>query len=327
MSKPIIISGIKPTGDLHIGNYLGMLRQSVDIQNSGKYKCLYFIADLHAMTQKFTKEEMSSRIYGLTVDLLAAGLDPKKSVLFAQSDVLEHANLAWIFNCLTSMGELQRMVEYKEKVAEGHVPNVGLFDYPILMAADILIYKTEFIPAGEDQRQHIELARTVARSFNSKFGDVFKEPKVLLTKAPRVMSLSEPMKKMSKSQPQGCVFMHDAPDVIKKKVMSAVTDSMTDIAYDPVNRPGISNLLMLYSELSGMPIEKIVEMSKGKRYSEFKSELAEVIIKTLAPIQERREKLLKNKKAIMKVLADGAKKAHKLAAVTMKEVREKVGLI
>lgn len=331
MNKPTIISGIKPTGDLHLGNYLGMLKQAVDLQNSGKFQCLYMVVDLHAMTQKFTKEEMSSRTFDLAVCLLAAGLDPKKSILFKQSDVPEHANLAWIFNCLTSMGELQRMVEYKEKVAEGHVPNVGLFDYPVLMAADILLYKAEMVPVGDDQRQHIELARTVARSFNSQFDkkgeETFKEPKAVHTKTPRVMSLSDPMKKMSKSQPQGCVFIHDSPEVIKKKVMSAVTDSMSDIAYDPVNRQGISNLIMLYSEFSGLPIEKIVENSKGKKYSEFKSELAEVIISALKPIQEKRAKLLKNKKAIYKILADGAKRAQKLAFKTMQEVKEKTGLI
>lgn len=334
MSKPIIVSGIKPTGDLHLGNYLGMLRQAVEIQNSGKYSCLYFIADYHAMTQKFTREDMSSRVFDLAVDLLAAGLDPKKSILFKQSDVPEHANLAWIFNCLISMGELQRMVEYKEKVAEGHVPNVGLFDYPVLMAADILIYKGNFVPAGEDQRQHIELARTVARSFNSQFGQseqnaeaVFPEVKIHTTKTPRVMSLSDPMKKMSKSQPQGCVFVHDSPEVIRKKVMSAVTDSMSDIANDPATRPGLSNLIMLYSEFSGLPIEKIVANSKGKKYSEFKSELAEVIIKTLKPIQEKRAKLLKNKKAIYKILSDGAKRAQKLASKTMAEVKQKTGLL
>ncbi len=330
-NKPIIISGIKPTGDLHLGNYLGMLRQAVDIQNSGKYSCLYFIADYHAMTQRFTASDMQTRVFDLAVDLLAAGIDPKKSILFKQSDVLEHANLAWIFNCLLSMGELQRMVEYKEKVSEGHVPNVGLFDYPALMAADILIYKGEFVPAGEDQRQHIELARTVARTFNSQFGkdgsETFPEVKIHTTKTPRVMSLSDPLKKMSKSQPQGCVFIHDSAEVIKKKVMSAVTDSMTDISYDAVNRPGLSNLIMLYSEFSGLPIEKIVANSKGKKYSEFKGELAEVIIKTLKPIQEKRAKLLKNKKAIYKILADGAKRAQKLASKTMEEVREKTGLL
>lgn len=324
--KPVIVSGIKPTGDLHIGNYLGMLRQSVELQNSGKYRCLYFIADYHAMTQRFTKEEMKKRIFDLAVDLLAAGIDPKKSVLFVQSDVSEHANLQWIFNTVTTVSQLERMVEYKEKVSEGQIPNVGLFEYPVLMAADILLYHAEAIPVGDDQRQHIELTRDIARAFNSRFGETFKEPKAVITKTPRVMSLQDPAKKMSKSIPGGCVFIHDTPEVIKKKVMGAMTDSMATIDYDPVNRPGISNLVMLYSEFSGQPIEKIIRDSGGKKYSEFKSELADLIIKALKPIQENREKIMKNKAQVKKILSDGAKTAQKIAAETMSEVREKIGL-
>lgn len=326
-SKPVIISGIKPTGDLHIGNYLGMLRQSVDIQNSGQYDCLYFIADYHAMTQKFTREEMSSRVFDLAVDLLAAGIDPKKSILFAQSTVPEHANLAWIFNNITTVSQLERMVEYKEKVAEGHVPNVGLFDYPVLMAADILLYKAAAIPAGEDQRQHIEIARDIARAFNSRFGKTFEDPKILVTKAPRVMSLSDPTKKMSKSQPQGCVYIHDSPSVIKKKVMSAVTDSLSKVAYDPTKRPGISNLAHLYSEFSGVTIKSVVENFKSKKYSEFKAELADLIIKSIAPMQQKRAELSEDKNAVYEILMNGAEKAKAIASETMKEVREKVGLI
>lgn len=325
--KPTIVSGIKPTGDLHLGNYLGMLRQAVELQNSGKYDCFYMIVDLHAMTQKFTAEEMSSRTFDLAVDLLAGGIDPKKSVLFAQSQVLEHANLAWIFNCVTSMGELQRMVEYKEKVEEGHVPNVGLFDYPVLMAADILLYKAEVIPVGEDQRQHVELARTIVRSFNSKFGETFKEPKAVTTKTPRVMSLSDPLKKMSKSMPAGCVFMQDTTAIIRKKIMAAVTDSESNVAYEPEKRPGISNLVLLYSEFTGMPIEEVVAKFKDAKYSEFKSALADAVISAIEPIQKKREELLKDKKKILSVLKDGAKRASEVAAKTMEEVRDKVGLI
>ncbi len=327
MTKPIIVSGVKPTGDLHIGNYLGMLRQAVDLQNSNQYRCFYFIADLHAMTQKFTREEMKTRVFDLAVDLLAAGLDPKKSVLFVQSDVPEHANLQWIFNTVITVSQLERMVEYKEKVAEGQVPNVGLFEYPVLMAADILLYHAEAIPVGDDQRQHIELTRDIARSFNTRFGQTFKDPKAVVTKTPRVMSLQDPSKKMSKSQPLGCIFVHDSPEVIKKKVMSAVTDSMSNVDYDPVNRPGISNLVMLYSEFSGLPVEDIVLRSANKKYSEFKSELADLIIKALKPIQQNRAKILKNKSKVNKVLAAGAKTAQKIAQKTMAEVREKVGLI
>ena len=327
MSKPTIVSGIKPTGDLHIGNYLGMLKQAVDLQNSSKFNCLYMIVDYHAMTQAFTREDMKKRTFDLAIDLLSAGLDPKKSIIFVQSTVPEHANLQWIFNNVTTVSQLERMIEYKEKVSEGHVPNVGLFEYPVLMAADILLYKAEVIPVGDDQRQHVELTRDIARTFNSRFGQTFKDPKAALTKVPRVMSLADPMKKMSKSIPNGCVYIHDTPDIIRKKVMSAVTDSFAHISYDPETRPGISNLIMLYSEFSGLSIEAVVEKSNGKKYSEFKGELADLIINALRPIQYRRNELLKNKSKVMKILADGAKRAQKLAAKTMKEIRSKVGLI
>lgn len=327
MSKPTIVSGIQPTGTLHLGNYLGMLKQSVELQNSGKYDCFYMIVDLHAMTQKFTAEEMSSRTFDVAVDLLAAGIDPERSIIFAQSQVLEHTNLAWIFNCITSMGELERMVGYKEKVTEGHVPNVGLFDYPVLMAADILLYKAEVIPVGDDQRQHIELARTIVRSFNSKFGETFREPKAVTAKTQRVMSLSDPLKKMSKSMPAGCVFLLDTPPDIRKKVMAAVTDSDSKIGYDPEKRPGISNLILLYSEFTGTSIEETVAKFKDAKYSEFKSALAEAIISALDPIQKRRAEILKDRKKVKAILKDGAKRAHAVAKKTMKEVRKKVGLI
>lgn len=326
-NRPIIVSGIKPTGDLHLGNYLGMLRQAVALQESGRYECLYMLADLHAMTQQFTKEELSAHTFNMTADLLATGIDPEKSTLFVQSQISEHANLAWVFNCLTSMGELQRMVEYKEKVEEGQVPNAGLFDYPVLMAADILLYNTQFVPAGEDQRQHIELSRTIARSFNSKFGETFIEPKIVVTETPRVMSLADPSKKMSKSQPQGCVFLNDESQAIIKKVGAAVTDSLSEIAYEPEKRPGISNLVLLYSEFSGIAIDKVVEQFKSKKYSEFKDALAEQIILTLAPIQEKRAKLLADKKTIFTALEIGRVKASALASKRMAEIRSKLGLI
>ena len=176
MKKPIVVSGIKPTGILHIGNYLGMLKNAVALQESNKYECFYFVADYHALTQRYDPKEKAKEIFDIAVDILAAGIDPKKSTIFLQSHIPEHANLAWIFNTITSMGMLERMVEYKEKLSEGHVPNVGLFDYPVLMAADILIYKGEYVPIGDDQRQHLELARDIVRTFNGRFGKTFKEP-------------------------------------------------------------------------------------------------------------------------------------------------------
>lgn len=327
MTKPIIVSGLKPSGQLHIGNYLGMLKQSVELQNSGKYNCFYFIADYHSLTVKYEPEEKRKEILDMAIDALAAGLDPKKSTIFLQSHVAEHANLAWILNTITSMGELERMIEYKEKISEGQTPNAGLFDYPVLMAADILIYNAEKVPVGDDQRQHLELTRTIARKFNRKFGKTFKEPQAILTKTPRVMSLNNPKKKMSKTQPAGCVFLSDPPDVIRSKIKSAVTDSYKEIGYDPKNRPAISNLVLIYSEFSNLPIPEVLKKFKGKNYAEFKQDLAEAIIAALKPFNERRRILASDQNKIMEILRNGAKKARMIAQKTMEEARKKAGLL
>lgn len=327
MTKPIIVSGLKPSGQLHIGNYLGMLKQSVELQNSGKYNCFYFIADYHSLTVKYEPEEKRKEILDMAIDALAAGLDPKKSTIFLQSHIAEHANLAWILNTITSMGELERMVEYKEKISEGQTPNAGLFDYPVLMAADILIYNAEKVPVGDDQRQHLELTRTIARKFNRKFGKTFKEPQAILTKTPRVMSLNNPKKKMSKTQPAGCVFLSDPPDVIRSKIKSAVTDSYKEIGYDPKNRPAISNLVLIYSEFSNLPIPEVLKKFKGKNYAEFKQDLAEAIIAALKPFNERRRILASDQNKIMEILRNGAKKARMIAQKTMEEARKKAGLL
>ncbi|OGY60321.1 MAG: tryptophan--tRNA ligase [Candidatus Colwellbacteria bacterium RIFCSPLOWO2_01_FULL_48_10] len=325
--KPVIVSGIKPTGRTHIGNYLGMAKLAAELQNSGKYEPLFFIADYHAMTEKVPASEMTRQTLEIAADLIASGIDPKKSVLFVQSHVPEHANLAWILSTVTSMGDLERMVEYKEKVADGQTPNAGLFNYPVLMAADILIYKAGVVPVGEDQRQHLELTRAIARNFNARFGETFPEPKAAHTSAPRVMSLDDASRKMSKSIASGCIYLTDTPDEIRAKVARAQTDSMSEVGYDPEKRPAIANLLRIYSEFSGKPIETIVAEFKGKKYVEFKTALAEVIIAALIPFQEKRAELLKNPKKLASILASGAKKASKIAEATMKEVREKTGLI
>lgn len=325
--KSIIVSGLKPSGELHIGNYLGMLKNSVEIQNSGEYNCFYFIADYHALTQNYKPKEKREEIYKMAVDALAAGLDPKKSTIFIQSHVPEHANLAWIFNTITSVGRLQGMIEYKEKLSEGQSPNVGLLDYPVLQAADILLYKGEAVPIGEDQSQHLELTRDVAKIFNQRFGRTFKEPKAILTNFPRVMSLNNPSKKMSKSLPSGCLYLSDSPKTIKDKVKKSVTDSFKEIGYDPKNRPAVSNLIMIYSEFSGLAIAEVLKKFKGAGYGDFKNELAEEIIKTLKPFQERRAELMKNKNKVIKILAEGERKAQEVAEKTMKEVKKKVGLI
>lgn len=325
--KPIIVSGLKPSGELHIGNYLGMLKNSVAIQNSGKYNCFYFIADYHALTLKYKSEEKKEEIYKMVIDALAAGLDPKKSVIFIQSHILEHANLAWIFNTITPVGKLQGMIEYKEKISEGQTPNVGLLDYPVLMAADILLYKAEAVPVGEDQRQHLEIAREIARAFNGRFGKTFKEPKALFTNFPRVMSLDNPNKKMSKSLPNGCLYLSDSPKIIKDKIKKSVTDSFREIGYDPQNRLAISNLVMIYSEFSSLTITDVLKKFKGANYGDFKNELAEEIIKKLKLFQEKRVELMKNKNKVIRILAEGEEKAREIAKKTMGEVKKKVGLM
>ena len=327
MSKLVIVSGLKPTGELHIGNYLGMLKQAAELQNSGKYDCFYFIADYHSLTVKYKPEEKKREILNMAVDILAAGIDSEKSTFFLQSAVPEHANLAWIFNTITSVGELERMVEYKEKISGGETPNVGLFDYPVLMAADILLYKGEFVPAGEDQLQHLELTRTIARTFNKRFGKIFKEPRGILAKIPRVMSLDDPTKKMSKTLPKGCLYLSDSPQIIRRKIQSAVTDSYKNIVYDFEKRPAISNLILIYSEFSGIPIPDAVEKFKSANYADFKKDLAEVVIKALKPIQEKRNKIATNEDKVFEILSKGAKKAEVVARQTMDQVKEKVGLL
>lgn len=322
-----IVSGIQPSGTLHLGNYLGFLRQAVELQENSGYRRFYFIVDFHSLTGRYSPKEKTKEIYELAVDLLAGGIDPKKSTLFIQSHIEEHANLAWIFNTITSMGQLERMVEYKEKVAQGIAPNAGLFDYPVLMAADILLYKGELVPVGEDQLQHIELARDTARAFNRRFGKTFPEPKAILTHAPRVMSLNNARQKMSKSLPQGCLFLTDSPKVMREKIMRAETDSHAEIGYDPARRGAISNLVMIYAELSELTTTEVIKMFKGAGYAEFKKELAERVIKTFKPFQEKRAKLIKNKAQVMRILEQGAKRAEPIARATMEEVRRKIGLI
>lgn len=304
-----------------------MLKNAVELQNSGKYNCFYFIADHHSLTQRYKPKEKREEIFKMAVDALATGLNPKKSTIFIQSHILEHANLAWVLNTITPVGRLQGMIEYKEKLSEGQTPNMGLLDYPALQAADILLYKAEAVPIGEDQKQHLELTRDLARIFNNRFGQTFKEPKAILTKIPRVMSLDNPNKKMSKSFPNGCLYLSDSPKIIRKKIKSAVTDSGREIVYDLENKPAISNLLLIYSEFSGKSIKELEKRFKGVNYSEFKAELAEAMIKFLKPIQENRKKMIKNKNEVMKTLETGAAKARIVAQKTMEEVKKKIGLI
>lgn len=325
--KPILVSGIQPTGKLHIGNYLGALKNFVALQNSGKYQCYFFVADLHSLTEDYNPKEKPAQIKDVVLDMLATGIDPKKSVIFVQSAIPAHSELAWILNTITPFGELSRMTQFKDK--SENTPqniNLGLFDYPVLMAADIILYDAKFVPVGDDQLQHLEFTRTIARKFNSKFGKTFIEPQPILSEAPRVMSLDDPKKKMSKSNPAGCLFLDDSPEAIRRKIMSAVTDSGSEIKAEVAGKEGIGNLVLLYSTLSGEAAGAIEKKYAGRGYGQFKRDLAEIAVNALAPFQKKK-KLMKNSGLINRTIAAGNKKANAVAVKKLKEVKKKIGLI
>lgn len=322
-----IFSGIRPTGEIHIGNYLGAIKQWIELQK--KDECIFCIVDWHAITTPFNPEEMQKKILDTTIVYLAAGLNPEKSIIFVQSQVKEHAELAWLLGAICPLGDLKRMTQFKEKSKENpeHV-NAGLLNYPLLMAADILLYRADLVPVGKDQEQHVELTREIARRFNQKFGKTFEEPGVLLSKVgQKIMSLQDPKKKMSKTgNSQGCIELSDEPEIIRKKIMSAVTDLGKEIKYDLIKKPGISNLLTIYSLFSGESIAKLEKEFKGRGYEEFKKALVELLINFLKPFREKRKELLKKEAYLKEVLEKGAEKARKIARKTIEEVRKKMGL-
>jgi tryptophanyl-tRNA synthetase len=325
--KPILVSGIQPSGRLHIGNYLGALKNFVDLQNSGKYSCYFFLADLHSLTEPVSPAEQKKRILELAADFLAAGLDPKKSVIYQHSQIPAHSELAWILNTITPLGELERMTQYKDKSAsQKENVNAGLLTYPTLMAADILLYDAKFVPVGNDQDQHLELTRTLARKFNSKFGRTFVEPQGLHTATPRVMSLKDPTKKMSKSQPETCLFLDDSPAEIEKKVKSATTDSGSEVRYDAKEKPGISNLLDIYCGVTGTTVPQTVKEFRGKQYGAFKQAVAGALVKHLAGFRTKKVALMKKPAVLKKTLADGSARAAKVANAKIAEVKRAVGL-
>ena len=327
MSKPILVSGIQPSGRLHIGNYLGALKNFVDLQNSGKYSCYFFLADLHSLTEyPANAGEQKKRILELTADFLAAGLDPKKSLIYQHSQIPAHAELTWILSSIAPEGDLRRMTQYKDKSARGEEANAGLLFYPILMAADILIYDAKFVPVGNDQDQHLELTRTLARKFNSKFGKTFVEPQGLHTATPRVMSLKDPTKKMSKSQPETCLFLDDSPAEIEKKIKSATTDSGSAVRYDQKEKPGISNLLDIYCGVTGKTVPQAIKESKGKNYGAFKQAVAAAVVKHLAPFRTRKRELMTHNAKLKMVLAAGSARAAKVANVKIAEVKRAIGI-
>ncbi|MBI2024837.1 MAG: tryptophan--tRNA ligase [Candidatus Harrisonbacteria bacterium] len=325
--KPVLISGIQPTGRLHLGNYLGALKNFVDLQNSGKYNCHFFIADLHSLTEEFVPKEKPHQIIELAANYIAAGLNPKKSLIFLQSQVSAHTELSWILNSITPFGELRRMTQFKEKSgSHQESANVGLFTYPVLMAADILLYDANQVPVGEDQLQHLELARTLARKFNKKFGSIFREPQALMTETPRIMSLDDPTKKMSKSRSAGCLFIDDSPEVINQKIRGAVTDSGSKIAYNPKEKPAVSNMLMIYKSLSGESMEKIERQFGNRGYFEFKKAFAKLVASHFAPLRRKKMELLKKPAKIKKILQRGSAQAARISGKKIAEVKEKIGL-
>lgn len=324
-----IFSGIQPTGLIHIGNYLGAIKNWVKLQD--EYDSIFCVVDLHALTVPQDPKTFKDKVFDLAATLLAAGLNPKKCLLFAQSHVPEHTEMTWLLNTITPIGELERMTQFKEKAEKFRESiNMGLFDYPVLMAADILLYDAEVVPVGEDQRQHIELSRIIARKFNNRFGNTLIEPEALIQKeGARIMSLSSPSKKMSKSDnPENFIAISDEPEIIREKIKKAVTDSGKEIKYDPEQKPAISNLLIIFSQFSGRTIKEIEKEFTGKNYVEFKAALSETIIKGLEPLQvKRKELLVENPEKVNAVLKEGAKKARQIASKKLQEVKKKMGLI
>jgi tryptophanyl-tRNA synthetase len=322
-----IFSGIRPTGELHIGNYLGAIKQWMELQE--KNECVFCIVDLHAITTPYRPGELQRNIMALTTAYLAAGLDPEKCIFFVQSQIKEHSELAWILGTIVPLGELQRMTQFKEKSKKHpEYVNAGLLNYPLLMAADILLYKTEVVPVGVDQGQHVELTREIARRFNKKFGQIFQEPKTLLPKTgEKIMSLQNPKKKMSKTDdPRGRIGLFDEPEEIKKKIMTAVTDPGKIIKYDPQRKPGIANLLTIYSLFSKKSIKELEKKFKNSGYEKFKKSLAELLINSLEPFRRKRKEFLTREVYVREILEQGRKRAQIIAQSTMAEVYKKMGL-
>jgi tryptophanyl-tRNA synthetase len=338
-----IFSGIQPTGKLHIGNYFGAIKQWVELQE--KNECIFCIVDLHALTVPYDTKTLQESILEKAIIYLAAGVNPEKSIIFVQSQVKEHTELAWLLNTITPIGDLTRMTQYKEKSKKFNKNlNAGLLNYPILMASDILLYQTEIVPVGEDQKQHVELARTIARKFNQRFGEVFKIPEARLPKfGAKIMSLQNPKKKMSKTDLQDAqIGLFDEPEEIKAKIMKAVTDTGKIIKYNEKLKPGISNLLTIYSLFTqiamkggkenevlfdhGKTIKEIEKKFKGKGYAEFKKSLSRLLIDSLEPFRRKKKELLTREVYVKEILNQGRNRAQVIAQSILQEVRKKMGL-
>jgi len=326
--KKIIFSGIQPSGSLTLGNYIGALKNWVSLQE--KYESYYCIVDMHAITVDKEPKDLRKNTLEVLANYIASGLDPEKNTLFIQSHVPAHAELSWVLNCYTYFGELSRMTQFKDKSQKNSSNiNAGLFDYPVLMAADILLYQTDLVPVGEDQRQHLELSRDIAQRFNNRYSPTFKIPEPYISKlGAKIMSLQDPESKMSKSDDNenGYILLNENPDKIMKKFKRAVTDSVGEINYTD-NQPGIKNLITIYSKLTGESVENILNKYSGKGYSELKEDTAEVVIEKLRPIREESERLVKDKVYLEKVYKNGAEKAQYKAMKTLRKVHKKIGFI
>ena len=326
-----VLSGIQPTADsFHLGNYLGAVRQWVALQDG--YDAFYCVVDLHAITVPQDPALLTRRTRVAAAQLLGAGLDPDRCTLFVQSHVPQHTELEWVLACMTGFGEASRMTQFKDKSArEGQEQaSVGLFTYPILQAADILLYQADQVPVGEDQRQHLELSRTLAHRFNHRYGRTFVPPQpYILPDVAKIYDLQDPAAKMSKSSssPQGIVDVLDEPDVIRRKIARAVTDTGSEVRADAEAKPGVTNLLRIFSALSGEPVAVLEAEYQGAGYGAFKKDLAERVVTTFAPIKEKTERILADEAGLDRILAAGAARAHHVAGQTMDTVRERMGLL
>ena len=321
-----VFSGVQPTGNIHLGNYLGALKQFVELQDD--HECIYCIVDMHAITVPQDPKELRDHILDVAALYLAVGVDPKKSIVFVQSDVPGHAELSWVLTCNSYTGELSRMTQFKDKSKNKESAPTGLFSYPVLMAADILLYDTDIVPVGNDQKQHIELCRDIAIRINNKYKKTFVVPDGrFLKEGARIMALDDPTKKMSKSAENihSRISLLDEPSKIRKSIMKATTDSDGVVRFDVENKPGISNLLNIYSVLSGMSIPELEAKYEGKGYGDFKKDLVEVVVEALAPIKERYEQI-RHSDELIEILKDGAVRADAIAQKTMKRVKENFGL-
>ena len=326
--KKILLSGIQPSGKLCIGNYIGALKNWVNLQD--EYESIFLVVDMHALTVKQVPSELRQRCLSFVAQYIACGIDPEVNTIVIQSHVPQHAELMWVLNSITYMGELNRMTQFKDKSKQYNKNiNVGLFSYPVLMASDILLYQADVVPVGADQKQHLELARDLAHRFNQQYSDTFKLPEPFIPKiGGRIMSLQDPGKKMSKSDENdnNILGLLDPADVLIKKIKRAVTDSGTDIVYDE-NRPGLANLLGIYAKLSEKSIDEIVGEFKGKMYSQFKSDLGELVVETLRPIQEKYYNLMDDRAYLETILKEGSDKSFVHARKTLSKVYRKVGFL